>query len=63
MKVMHRSLSGLLMISQSTFYTSEDFSSLNREHEINSELEKNNTWFQLNKLTLNVEKNKTYAFP
>ena len=41
-----------------TYFNLEDFSTLNREYEINRELEKVNTWFQLNKLTLKVEKTK-----
>ena len=44
------------------YFNLEDFSSLNREYEINRELEKINTWFQLNKLTLNVEKTKCMLF-
>ena len=57
-------LSFLIYADDTTIYFNlEDFSSLNREYEINRELEKVNTWFQLNKLTLNVEKNKMYAFP
>ena len=44
------------------YFNLEDFSSLNREYEINRELEKVNTWFQLNKLTLNVEKTKCMLF-
>ena len=50
-------LSFLMYVDDTTIYFNlEDFSSLNREYEINRELEKVNTWFQLNKLTLNVEK-------
>ena len=45
------------------YFNLEDFPSFNREYEINRELDKINIWFQLNKLTLNVEKNKMYAFP
>ena len=57
-------LSFLMYADDTTIYFSlEDFSSLNREYEINRELENVNTWFQLNKLILNVEKNKMYAFP
>ena len=57
-------LSFLMYADDTTIYFNlEDVSSLNREYEINRELEKVNTWFQLNKLTLNVEKNKMCAFP
>ena len=35
------------------YFNLEDFPALNREQDINKELEKLNTWFQLNKLTLN----------
>ena len=44
------------------YFNLEDFPALNREQEINKELEKLNTWFQLNKLTLNVEKTKCMFF-
>ena len=50
-------LSFLMYADDTTIYFNlEDFSSLNRE------LEKVNTWFQLNKLTLNVEKSKCMLF-
>ena len=56
-------LSFLMYAEDTTIYFNlEDFSSLNREYEINRELEKVNTWFQLNKLTLNVEKTKCMLF-
>ena len=56
-------LSFLMYADDTTIYFNlEDFSSLNREYEINRELEKVNTWFQLNKLTLNVEKTKCMLF-
>ena len=38
------------------YFNLEDFPALNREQEINKELEKLNIWFKLNKLTLNVDK-------
>ena len=56
-------LSFLMYADNTTIYFNlEDFSSLNREYKINRELEKVNTWFQLNKLTLNVEKTKCMFF-
>ena len=46
-------LSFLMYADDITIYFNlEDFSSLNREYEINRELEKVNTWFQLNKLLM-----------
>ena len=49
-------LSFLMYADDTTIYFNlEDFPALNREQEINKELEKLNTWFQLNKLTLNVK--------
>ena len=38
------------------YFNLEDIPSFNRKYDINRELEKNIIWFQLNKLTLNVEK-------
>ena len=38
------------------YFNLEVFPALNREQEINKELEKLNIWFKLNKLTLNVDK-------
>ena len=56
-------LSFLMYADDITIYFNlEDFSFLNREYEINRELEKVNTWFQLNKLTLNVETTKCMLF-
>ena len=50
-------LSFLMYADDTTIYFNlEDFPSFNREYVINGELEKNDIWFQLNKLTLNVEK-------
>ena len=49
-------LSFIMNADDTTIYFNlEDFPSLNREYEINRDLEKNNIWFQLTKLTLNVE--------
>ena len=48
-------LSFLMYADDTTIYFNlEDFSSVNREYEINRELEIVNIWFQLNKLTLRV---------
>ena len=44
------------------YFNLEDFPVLNREQEINKELEKLNLWFKLNKLTLNVDKTKCMFF-
>ena len=56
-------LSFLMYADDTTIYFNlEDFPALNREQKINKELEKLNTWFQLNKLTLNVEKTKCMFF-
>ena len=44
------------------YFNLEDFPALNREQEINKELEKLNLWFKLNKLTLNVDKTKCMFF-
>ena len=44
------------------YFNLEDFPANNREQEINRELEKLNIWFQLNKLTLNVDKTKCMLF-
>ena len=47
-------LSFLMYADDTTIYFNlEDFPALNREQEINKELEKLNLWFKLNKLTLN----------
>ena len=56
-------LSFLMYADDTTIYFNlEDFPALNREQKINKELEKLNTWFHLNKLTLNVEKTKCMFF-
>ena len=44
------------------YFNLENFSANNREQEINRELEILNIWFQLNKLTLNVDKTKCMFF-
>ena len=44
------------------YFNLEDFPAINREQKINRELEKLNNWFQLNKLTLNVDKTKCMLF-
>ena len=45
------------------YFNLEDFPALNREQEINvKELEKLIIWFELNKLTLNVDKTKCMFF-
>ena len=44
------------------YFNLEDFPALNREQEINKELEKLNLWFKLNKLTLDVDKTKCMFF-
>ena len=44
------------------YFNLEDFPALNREQELNKELEKLNIWFKLNKLTLNVDKTKCMLF-
>ena len=44
------------------YFNLEDFPTINSEQEINRELEKPNIWFQLNKLTLNVDKPKCVLF-
>ena len=56
-------LSFLMYADDTTIYFNlEDFPALNREQEINKELEKLNLWFKLNKLTLNVDKTKCMFF-
>ena len=58
-----RKLSFLMYADDTTIYFNlEDFPALNREQEINKELEKLNLWFKLNKLTLNVDKTKCMFF-
>ena len=56
-------LSFLMYADDTTIYFNlEDFPALNREQEINKELEKLKLWFKLNKLTLNVDKTKCMFF-
>ena len=44
------------------YFNIEDFGQQNTEVEINTELEKVNTWLKLNKLLLNVQKTKFIIF-
>ena len=44
------------------YFNLEDIDQQNIEVEINTELEKINTWLKLNKLSVNVQKNKMYDF-
>ena len=44
------------------YFNSDDFPLVNREIEINCELEKVNTWLKLNKLAINVDKTKCMFF-
>ena len=44
------------------YFNLNDFPVINREVEINSELEKVNTWLKLNKLAINVDKSKCMFF-
>ena len=44
------------------YFNLNDFPLINREVEINSELEKVNTWLKLNKLVTNVDKSKCMFF-
>ena len=44
------------------YFNLNDFPLINREIEINSELEKVNTWLKLNKLRINVNKSKCMFF-
>ena len=44
------------------YFNLNDFPLINREVEINSELEKVNTWLKLNKLAINVDKSKCMFF-
>ena len=58
-----RKFSFLMYADDTTIYFNlEDFPAINREQEINRELEILNIWFQLNKLTLNVDKTKCMLF-
>ena len=45
-----------------TYFNIEDFGQQNTEVEINTELEKVNTWLKLNKLSLNAQKTKFMIF-
>ena len=45
------------------YFNIEDFGQQNTEVEINTELEKINTWLKLNKLSLNAQKNEIHDFP
>ena len=53
-----------LMYADNTtiYFNLNDFPLINREIEINSELEKVNTWLKLNKLAINVDKSKCMFF-
>ena len=44
------------------YFNLDNFPAINREQEINREVEKLNIWFQLNKLTLNVDKTNCMFF-
>ena len=44
------------------YFNLNDFPLINREVEINSELEKVNTWLKLNKLAIYVDKSKCMFF-
>ena len=44
------------------YFNLDDFPPVNREIEINCELEKVNTWLKLNKLSINVDKTKCMFF-
>ena len=44
------------------YFNLNDFPLINREVEINSELEKMNTWLKLNKFAINVDKSKCMFF-
>ena len=50
------------MLLNTVYFNLEDFPAHNREQEINKELEKLSIWFQLNKLTINVDKTKCVLF-
>ena len=53
-----------LMYAKDTtiYFNLNDFPLINREVEINSELEKMNTWLKLNKLVIKVDKSKCMFF-
>ena len=44
------------------YFNLDDFPLVNKEFEINCELEKVNTWLKLNKLSINVDKTKCMFF-
>ena len=44
------------------YFNLEEFDHLNKEGDINGELEKVNTWLKLNKLSLNAQKTKLMVF-
>ena len=44
------------------YFNLEEFDHLNKEGDINGELEKVNTWLKLNKLSLNAQKTKHMVF-
>ena len=44
------------------YFKLNDFPLINREVEINSEIEKVNTWLKLNKLAINVDTSKCMFF-
>ena len=56
-------LNFLMYADDTTIYFNwKEFEYLNRESNINSELEKENTWLKLNKLSLNAQKTKLMVF-
>ena len=44
------------------YFNLEDFTHLNMKNEINAEIEKIATWLKVNKLSLNVQKDKINDF-
>ena len=44
------------------YFSFDDFPLVNREIEINCELERVNTWLKINKLSINVDKTKCVFF-
>ena len=44
------------------YFNLEDFDLYNLERDINNKLEKNTLWLKMNKLSLNVQKNKLMIF-
>ena len=56
-------LNFLMYADDTTIYFNlEEFDNLNKEGDINGELEKVNTWLKLNKLSLNAQKTKLMVF-